>query len=1014
MRASHLKLVVWLLFFVFLSLLALSATPNIANSAVDAQGIGQIEDLDLTGYPYSIFLPAVIIPAEPGTEPLLPGPPLPEGPSDPPGEPGEQATGFEIDGNTSWDEIGSMDWETANFPPAMHIQDPHSKGARDTTVFKGNGKFDHPEDWQISQGKVGPPQTELTNLMTWFVKKGDLGSNTPSNAWLILAMERSKSEGTFFLDFEYNQIAWDGSSGGLRRSPGDLSIGFAIHGNPDSEEDDLRLFIIQYYPGEPPVSCAVQGGPGGKPELIEPGNEPCPSYGDYGWYYRFLGSSAQLAASGLGEATMNEGAFPAAWPSFDNQGDARGEIPPFQFAEAAINLDALNIEVNCATWSSIHAKGRSSLQATSDLKDLAGPIQLAQNCRLEGHKFLDVNGNGNWDEDEPPLANWQIRLSDSDMVTTDEQGFYEFSGLKDGAYQVSENCPLGWVQTSPGLTDFAGCGSQKYEVDINIDNSQVTGLDFGNGRPELSASQTCQGDVFLGDDIRYTVRITNEGIVDLLDVVIDEPEAGEVQAVDRLHPGQSATLTYSVTATAPGTVLKAVKIKGTYGLATVRATAEASCQTQVHSLAVTKQAQTTLDRRYNWTINKEVDNPGPIALLRGESLQPVYTVTVGLADPPYVDSNLRVSGTIMVDNPAPITASLASVLDRMEPGGYIPVICPTMVIPPGESLLCTYGPLDLPDVGNLLNTATVTLNNNNGQTTDFKDTIEVDFDSGVVNTVDDVVDVNDTLVGSLGSVNFSEAPKTISYNYRFVPSIDTCGEVQIHNVARFVAKDSGATGRAAVSANLFVICNMRLGFEDLSVGGGNDWDYNDLVVDVGIRVTLSDDPYEPDLEAVHLTMSRLVGGPEYSIKVHEFHVAPDLFTCDGRYLLRTYPENGPYFDKVGDYHNGDDFLILTEAGPLPKRVELSIFFDVPPEGCPFDNGISDDPLNTYHGEALFFRPWMKATRNGSVVIVKPGDPRLLAVPDTWQWPDEMQSIWLKYPKVIPGNPPIFSPFWWQD
>jgi hypothetical protein len=1024
MRESRFKLAVWLLFLLFLLLIALVVAPSAATTPLEVQATDQPFDPGLNDVPHSIFIPIVLNRAEAGTEQSGPvGPGDPGEPEDPeegeipgnpeePGEPEEQTTGFEIDGNTIWDEVGSGDWETADFPPAIHIQDPHSRGARDRTVFKPNGKFDHPESWKISQGRVGAPQTELTNIMTWFVKKGDLGTNKPSSNWLLLAMERSKTEGTFFLDFEYNQFPWDGSAGGLLRSPGDLSVGFAIHGNPDSVDDDLRIFIIQYYPGEQPVSCSVSAGSSGKPEFVEPGIETCPPFGDQGWYYRFLGTSAELAASGLGEATMNEYAFPAAWDSYDSHGDSRKEIPPFQFAEAAINLDALDIEVTCATWSSVHAKGRSSIQPGSDLKDLAGPIQLSNNCRLEGHKFLDVNGNGLWDGDEPPLADWVIHLTAREVATTDAHGHYEFEGLDDGTYQVRESCPNGWVQTSPGLTDFASCGSEEFQVDINIGNSVVEGLDFGNGRPELTASQTCQGDVFLGDDIRYTVRLTNEGNVDLIDIVIDEPEAGEVAAIDRLRPGQSATQTYSVTATAPGEVSKSVMAKGTYGLAVVRATAAVACKTQVHFLEVNKQAQPALDRQYRWTISKEVDDPGPIVILRGSVWHPTYTVIVGLDEPGFIDRNPRVAGTITVDNPAPMAATLASVEDLMEPGVDIPVTCPALVVPAGGTLVCTYGPVTLPNIDKRLNSATVTLKNNNGQTTDFKDSIMVDFNNAELNHIDNIVDVTDSMAGSLGSVHFSEAPKTITYKTIIGPYDDTCGQERVDNVASYDARDSGATGKATASVEIFVMCTLRLGFEDLSLEGSNDWDYNDLVVDVGIRVTLGGNMEEPDLEAIHLTTKRLVGGPEFSAKVHEFHVAPDVFSCDGNYLKRTYRPDGSVFEEAGKFYNGDDILIFTEAKPIPERVELSIFFDVPPEGCPCNKEILGDPLNNFHGESLFFYPWMKAIKNGGAITVEPGDSRLLAVPDQWQWPDEMQSIWLKYPKVTEGNPPIFVPFWW--
>lgn len=1030
MRELSIKLVTWLLFLFLLSLVVFSTTSEVATSPLETFVAAQANETDPADRNYSLFIPTVLSnsdsgseeapPAEPGGpgDPEDPGPPEepgnPEGPGEPelPGEYVEKPTGFEIDGNTALDEPGLIDWETSEFPPAVHILDPHSKGARDTNVFKPNGKFDQPEKWRISQGKVGPPQTELTNVMSWFVKTGDLGPGEPSESWLILSMERSKTEGTFYLDFEYNKMAWDGASGGLIRSPGDLSVGFAIHGNPNSVEEDLRLFIIQYYPGQQPFSCSVTAGPGGKPEIILPGAGPCPAFGDGGWFYRFLGSSADLADSGLGEATMNEQAIPAMWPSFDSHGDPRDEIGPFQFAEAAINLDALNIELSCGSWGSVHAKGRSSIEPKSDLKDLAGPIPLENNCRLEGHKFLDINGDGLWDESEPPLSDWEIHLTARNSTSTDEHGHYEFENLEDGLYRVRESCPEGWVQTAPAPTDFEGCGSESFEVDISTNNSNARELDFGNGRPELSLRQSCPGDVFLGDDILYSVQFTNEGNVDLLDVVIDEPEAEAGLVIDRLQPGQSGTLTYSVVAAEPGVVLKKVNGEGEYALATVMAQATEACKTMVHSIEVKNDAQVNMDRRYLWTITKEVDDPGPIVIVRGRALMPTYTVTVGLDDPAYIDGDSHLTGTITVSNPAPMPATLASVVDVMEPGIDIPVTCPGLVVPAGGSLVCSYGPVDIPGTGIRLNTATATLINNNGDTTDFKDSVEVDLDDPDLNHIDGTVDVIDSMADSLGQVHYWETPKTITYSHVIGPIEDSCRLSQFENIATYHANDSGATGQASAMVEVFVLCAVRIGFEDLELGEGNDWDYNDLVVDVDVRVELSGNPAEPDLEAVHLGISRLVGGPEFSGKTHEFHIAPDVFECDGTYLMRSYFSDGTTADKSGKYKIGDDFLIFSEARPLPYHVDLSIFFDVPPEGCPCNKDVLGDPLNTFHGEALFFRPWMKAMGKGDTVIVIPGDSRLLAVPDIWQWPAEKQHIWEVYPKVTAGDPPTFVPFWW--
>ncbi|MDP2335268.1 MAG: SdrD B-like domain-containing protein [Bacteroidota bacterium] len=71
-----------------------------------------------------------------------------------------------------------------------------------------------------------------------------------------------------------------------------------------------------------------------------------------------------------------------------------------------------------------------------------------------GIKFNDLNGNGSQDLNEPGLPNWTINLTGSATMTaiTNGKGKFCFTGLKAGAYTVSEvNQPL-WHQTAPRPT----------------------------------------------------------------------------------------------------------------------------------------------------------------------------------------------------------------------------------------------------------------------------------------------------------------------------------------------------------------------------------------------------------------------------------------------------------------------------------------------------------------------------------------------------------------------------------
>ncbi|MBW7953996.1 MAG: SdrD B-like domain-containing protein [Candidatus Dojkabacteria bacterium] len=107
---------------------------------------------------------------------------------------------------------------------------------------------------------------------------------------------------------------------------------------------------------------------------------------------------------------------------------------------------------------------------------------------ISGYKFNDLNNNGIWDDDEPVLPGWTIVLRDSgfglepvafstaevdNTAVTNELGFYSFTDLEFGEYEVCEIQQDGWSQTLP--TDN-GC----YNVFIDSEGQVYSNLNFGN------------------------------------------------------------------------------------------------------------------------------------------------------------------------------------------------------------------------------------------------------------------------------------------------------------------------------------------------------------------------------------------------------------------------------------------------------------------------------------------------------------------------------------------------------
>jgi hypothetical protein len=220
-------------------------------------------------------------------------------------------------------------------------------------------------------------------------------------------------------------------------------------------------------------------------------------------------------------------------------------------------------------------------------------------------------------------------------------------------------------------------------------------------------------------------------------------------------------------------------------------------------LDVSKTAATSYDRTYAWTIDKDVDS-NSLTIVQGQnSVTANYSVTVD-ADA-GTDSNWTVSGTITIDNPGPIAATITGVSDSLATPDCGVTFPHTLAV--GDTLECTYSaPVSGPDAGT--NVATVTVS----QSGAGPFTGSADYTFGAPTTLfDECVDVTDTnVVGSLGTVCVPNDPQTFTYSRTFTRADVGGGTCDVpsdfDNTATFTTNDSGTTGSGSETVTVIAEC----------------------------------------------------------------------------------------------------------------------------------------------------------------------------------------------------------------
>jgi hypothetical protein len=250
-------------------------------------------------------------------------------------------------------------------------------------------------------------------------------------------------------------------------------------------------------------------------------------------------------------------------------------------------------------------------------------------------------------------------------------------------------------------------------------------------------------------------------------------------------------------------------------------------------LEVTKDADTSLTRTFNWDIDKSVD-PDTWDLFTGESGTSEYTIDITLLG--FTDSDWAVSGTITINNPSDQDAPIESVEDVISGVGSVSVDCGVTfpyVLGEGDTLVCTYES-DLTDGASRTNEAIVTLDTSQVFTGDA----DVDFSTATITEVDPEVNVSDTLGGSFGPFTGTDS---VSYTETF----ECDGDEGTHdNTATIV--ETGQSDSASVTVNCWDLTVTKDAdtsltrtydwtlVKEVSIDGGTTWvDSASVEINVG-------------------------------------------------------------------------------------------------------------------------------------------------------------------------------------
>jgi uncharacterized repeat protein (TIGR01451 family) len=276
---------------------------------------------------------------------------------------------------------------------------------------------------------------------------------------------------------------------------------------------------------------------------------------------------------------------------------------------------------------------------------------------LAGFVYLDSNDDGLRGPGETGIAGSKLTLTGTDdngnavsqQATTDQNGAYQFNGLRPGNYTITQDEPDGYIDGKDTAGTLGGTVGHDVISAILLGMGQAgENYNFGEKLPpnaDLGIVKTASASVSgYGDHLTYTLQVTNNGPLDAQNVVVTDTLPPGVTYVSGSGNGWTVTQSGGViTATRPALPV------GQAPPLTVTVIVPSSSATLTNDAKVTSD---TPDRNPNNNDSKVTTTvQGPTPTVTSESIQPLTVHLMGGAAMADISKNqlMTTDGTPFLD-----------------------------------------------------------------------------------------------------------------------------------------------------------------------------------------------------------------------------------------------------------------------------------------------------------------------------------------------------------------------------